>query len=434
MGIIRALAGAVGGSLADQWLEVIEPDNMSDNTVFCKGVAVRKNDRRNANRKGTEDVISNGSVIHVGENEFMLLVDGGKVVDYSAEPGYYKVDNTAAPSMFSGGFGDALKDTFDRLRFGGAAPYQQKVYFINLQEIKNIAFGTVNPINYFDNFYNSELFLRAHGYFSIRIVEPLKFYAEAIPRNADHVDISDIHQLYLSEFLNGLQTAINQMSVDNIRISHVTSQGVKLAKYLSDALDEDWKQLRGMEIVSVGIQSISYDEESKKLINMRNQGAMLSDAAVREGYVQGSIARGMKQPAPTQAALSTALWASAWGCSRPADSCLPLPRPIRPRWLLSSRLAKRKKRKPAPGSAAADRKIPGTSALPAERQSLLLPEAGNVSAARRTPESSAPTAEKPDPREASAPSAAGNRKAARRSSAPAAARNFSKKGTASWMY
>ena len=294
MGIIRALAGAVGGSLADQWLEVIEPDNMSDTTVFCKGVAVRKNDRRNANRKGTEDVISNGSVIHVGENEFMLLVDGGKVVDYSAEPGYYKVDNTAAPSMFSGGFGDALKDTFDRLRFGGATPYQQKVYFINLQEIKNIAFGTVNPINYFDNFYNSELFLRAHGYFSIRIVEPLKFYAEAIPRNADHVDISDIHKLYLSEFLNGLQTAINQMSVDNIRISHVTSQGVKLAKYLSNALDEDWKQLRGMEIVSVGIQSISYDEESKKLINMRNQGAMLSDAAVREGYVQGSIARGME--------------------------------------------------------------------------------------------------------------------------------------------
>ncbi len=294
MGIIKALAGAVGGSLADQWLEVIEADDMSDSTVFCTGVTVRKNDRRSSNRKGTEDVISNGSVIHVGQNQFMLLTDGGKVIDFTAEPGYYKVDNAAAPSMFSGGFGDALKDTFDRIRFGGAVPYQQKVYFINLQEIKNIAFGTVNPINYFDNFYNAELFLRAHGYFSVRIVDPLKFYSEAIPRNAVRVDITDIHKLYLSEFLNGLQTAINQMSVDNIRISHVTSQGVKVAKYLSDALDADWTQLRGMEIVSVGIQSISYDEESKKLINMRNQGAMLSDAAVREGYVQGSIARGME--------------------------------------------------------------------------------------------------------------------------------------------
>ena len=101
MGIIKALTGAVGGSLADQWLEVIEADNMSDSTVFCTGVTVRKNDRRSSNRKGTEDVVSNGSVVHVGQNQFMLLVDGGKVIDFTAEPGYYKVDNTAAPSMFS---------------------------------------------------------------------------------------------------------------------------------------------------------------------------------------------------------------------------------------------------------------------------------------------------------------------------------------------
>ena len=294
MGIIKAIAGAVGGALADQWLEVIEADNMSDTTLFCQGVTVRKNDRRSANRKGTEDVISNGSVVHVGQNQFMLLVDGGKVIDFTAEPGYFKVVNSAAPSMFSGSFGDALQDTFDRIRFGGATPYQQKVYFINLQEIKNIAFGTVNPINYFDNFYNAELFLRAHGYFSVRVADPLKFYAEAVPHNDQRMEIADLQKLYLAEFLNGLQTAINQMSVDNIRISHVTSQGVKVAKYMADALDEDWTKLRGMEIVSVGIQSISYDEESKKLINMRNQGAMLSDAAIREGYVQGAVARGVE--------------------------------------------------------------------------------------------------------------------------------------------
>ncbi len=45
---------------------------------------------------------------------------------------------------------------------------------------------------------------------------------------------------------------------------------------MADILDEEWKQNRGVEIASVGIASISYDEESTKLINMRNQGAMLS--------------------------------------------------------------------------------------------------------------------------------------------------------------
>ena len=293
MGIIRAVTGAVGGGLADQWLEVIEADNMSDTTVFCSGRAVRGNDRRGSNKKGSDGFVSNGSVVHVAQNQFMLLVDGGKVIDFTAEPGYYTVEDGSAPSLFYGELGEALRETFNRIKFGGVTPYQQKVYFINLQEIKNIPYGTVNPINYFDSFYNAELYLRAHGYFSIRIVEPLKFFAEAIPRNKEHVDIRDIYQLYLSEFMTGLQSAINQMSADNFRISHVASQGLKLSQYLANALDEQWTQLRGMQIESVGIQ-ISYDEESKKLINLRNQGAMLSDPGVREGYVQGAIARGLE--------------------------------------------------------------------------------------------------------------------------------------------
>ena len=292
MGIIRAVTGAVGGGLADQWLEVIEADNMSDTTVFCSGRAVRGNDRRGSNKKGSDGFVSNGSVVHVAQNQFMLLVDGGKVIDFTAEPGYYTVEDGSAPSLFYGELGEALRETFNRIKFGGVTPYQQKVYFINLQEI-NIPYGTVNPINYFDSFYNAELYLRAHGYFSIRIVEPLKFFAEAIPRNKEHVDIRDIYQLYLSEFMTGLQSAINQMSADNFRISHVASQGLKLSQYLANALDEQWTQLRGMQIESVGIQ-ISYDEESKKLINLRNQGAMLSDPGVREGYVQGAIARGLE--------------------------------------------------------------------------------------------------------------------------------------------
>jgi len=65
MGIIKATFNAIGGGFADQWLEVLEADEMSDTTVFTKGVKVRAKDRRNNNKKGTDDTISNGSVIHV---------------------------------------------------------------------------------------------------------------------------------------------------------------------------------------------------------------------------------------------------------------------------------------------------------------------------------------------------------------------------------
>ena len=301
MGLIKAIGSAIGGSLADSWLEVIEPNDMGDNTVFTSGVTVRKEDKRGSNRKGTEDTVSNGSIIHVYPNQFMMLVDGGKVVDYTAEEGYYKVDSSSLPSLFNGTFKEALKESFQRIKFGGVTPTSQKVFYINLQEIKGIKFGTPNPLNYFDDFYNSELFLRTHGTYSIKITDPLLFFMEAIPRNETKVEIQDINEQYLSEFLEALQSAMNQMSVDGIRISHVASKGRDLSQYMANILDEEWKKTRGMEIQAVGISSISYDDESKELINMRNKGAMLGDASVREGYVQGSIARGIEAAGSNEA-------------------------------------------------------------------------------------------------------------------------------------
>ena len=292
MGIIKAVASAVGGALADQWLEAIEPDDMGDRIVFARGVQVRRG--KGSNTKGLSDIVSNGSVIHVYPNQFMMLVDGGKVVDYTAEEGYYTIDHSAMPSMFNGQFGEALKESFNRIRFGGITPTAQKVYYVNLQEIKGIKFGTRNPVNYFDNFYNAELFLRAHGTYSIKVTDPLKFYGEVIPKNADRVDIDSINEQYLSEFLEAFQTSVNQMSADGTRISFVTSKSRELGRYMADTLDEEWNKLRGMEIQSVGIASITYDEESQNLINLRNKGAMMGDPGIREGYVQSTIAEGLK--------------------------------------------------------------------------------------------------------------------------------------------
>ena len=289
MGIIKAAADLVKGNLGDQWLEVYEAENMGDQTVFTRGVQIR----RGQNTKGTDNTVSNGSVVHVYDNQFMILVDGGKIVDYTAEPGYYTINNSALPSMLNGQFGDSLSEAFKRFKYGGQTPTKQKVYFINLQEIKGIKFGTRQPVNYYDSFYNAELFLRAHGIYSIKITNPLQFYAEAIPKNTDHVEIDEINEQYLSEFLEALQSAINQMSADGIRISFVSSKARELGKYMAGILDEEWNQMRGMEVQAVGI-SISYNEEAQKLINLRNEGAMLSDPTIREGYVQAAAARGLE--------------------------------------------------------------------------------------------------------------------------------------------
>lgn len=294
MGLIKAAAESVGSGLADQWLEVIEPMEMGGDTVFARGV---QKQGRKPSRKESRDVISNGSVIHVYENQFMMLVDGGRIVDYTAEPGYYNVEASSAPSLLSGSLGEAVRETFERFKFGGTTPLSQRVYYVNTQEIKGIKFGTRNPINYFDNFYGAELFLRAHGTYSIRVTDPIRFYAEVIPKDKDRVEIQEINEQYLAEFLEALQASINQMSADGERVSYVPSKSRELSRYMADALDEEWGKNRGMEIQAVGIASISYDEESKHLIEMRNRGAMMGDPMIREGYVQSTLADSMGKAA-----------------------------------------------------------------------------------------------------------------------------------------
>ncbi len=315
MGLIKAVTSAIGGTFAEQWQESIEADNMGQTTVCTGGIRVRYDDKRNQNIQGTADVISNGSIIHVNPMQFMILTDGGRIVDYTADEGYFRVDNSAQPSLFNGQFGDVLKDAWERFKFGGGTPQKQKVYFINLQEIKGIKFGTANAVNYFDNFYNAELFLRAFGNYSIEVTNPLLFFKQALPRNQERVDINDINEQYLSEFVGALQASMNQMSIDGVRISQVASRSVELSKYMADVLDESWKNDRGFQVKSVGIQSISYDDESKKIINIRNSGAMLQDATIREGYVQGSIARGVEAAGSNAAGAGTAMMGVGLGMS-----------------------------------------------------------------------------------------------------------------------
>lgn len=308
MGLIHAAVSSVSGSLSDQFQDVVEPIDMGAQTVFTQGVVKAK-----SRFKKETDIISNGSVIHVYDNQFMILTDGGKIVDYSAEPGYFVVDNSSMPSLFQGQFGDSLKEAFERFKFGGQTPQSQKVYYINTQEIKGIRFGTRTPVNYFDTFYNAELFLRTHGTYSVKITNPLLFYANSVPRNAVHIDVDDINEQYLNEFMEALQAAINKMSGDGIRISYVASKSTELSRYMADVLDENWKKLRGLEVISVGIASISYDEESQKLINMRNQGAMMADPTIREGYVQSAIASGLQAAGSNPAGAGAAFMGMGMG-------------------------------------------------------------------------------------------------------------------------
>ena len=298
MGLIKILTGAVGGAIKEQTLEAFQPAPMSDTTVFAPAVPPHSN---NNQYRSTEGIISNGSIIQVYDNQMMILVDGGRVVDYTAEPGYFKVENSSAPSMFNGQFKDSLKDVWTRIKFGGSTPQTQRAYYINLQEIKGLRFGSPNPVNYYDSFYNAELRLRIHGFYSIIIRNPLLFYENVVPKEYvtqnKRLDYSEIASQYTGEFMTAFSTAIGQMSAAGESIRFITSKGEQLSKYMQTALDETWLQHRGMEIFMVAPAAPVYDEKSQELIDKRNDIAMqasaVSDPAAQAAFLAASAGQSM---------------------------------------------------------------------------------------------------------------------------------------------
>ena len=109
MGLIKAAFGAAGGVLADQWKEYFYCDSMSDDVLMCK--AEKRSGKRSSNTKGSDNVITNGSVIVVNEGQAMMIVDQGAIVEFSAEAGAFTWDASTEGTIFYGGFGKGLKDS-----------------------------------------------------------------------------------------------------------------------------------------------------------------------------------------------------------------------------------------------------------------------------------------------------------------------------------
>ena len=300
MGIIKAAVNAIGGELADAYLEAYRPSAMHQRTAVAPGIFADAGQNRNTNTKRMNNVISNGSMIQVTSGQLMCLVDGGRVVDYTTVPGYYKVSNSSSPSLMNGEFGASLKDGWERIKFGGNTYHEQRVIYINLRPMEGIKFGTKTPVPYYDEHYKIDVMVRAFGTFSLQIVEPWKFFNTVIPPECitDGVgfEVDDfLDDTFMSEYLGALGEALSNISTLGQPLSRIPTQTTQLAKYMQDALDPVWRQERGLEIKTVGISSISYDDDTKKLLQERNRVAIYNDPSMRETFVQTSIARGLEK-------------------------------------------------------------------------------------------------------------------------------------------
>ena len=301
MGIIKAFSGALGGTFADQWKDIITAGTFDEHTVVAPGVLRNTNNGRGANTRGSEGVISNGSHIFVPENTIAFIFSQGRIEDMIMEPGGYEYQN-GEDSIFNGdGLGSLVGQVKDRFSYGGISSSQKQIAFINLREIRNIKFGTRGPQVYNDMYYGVDLEIFAYGSFSVRVNDPVRFLQNFVPPNVNYYSFDDdrARVQLLSEFIQSFAVALNSLST-TYRISQLPSQ----ANAISAAISNDqqnagtWPERFGLEIVSVAVENIEFSDESRELVRQYSSKKMdmkayddvsqrTSDIAAQQKIAQG---------------------------------------------------------------------------------------------------------------------------------------------------
>ncbi|MBR1813126.1 MAG: SPFH domain-containing protein [Lachnospiraceae bacterium] len=303
MGLISAALGAAGGVLADQWKEYFYCEALKPDVLAVKGK--KKVSGRSSNTSGSDNIISSGSVIAVADGQCMLIVEQGKVVEVCAEPGEFVYDASTEPSIFAGKLGEGILNVFKqigkRFTFGGEVANDQRVYYFNTKEITGNKYGTASPVPFRVVDKNANLdvdiSLRCFGEYSYRITNPLLFYTNICGNVTKDYTRDQLDSQMKSELLTALQPAFARISELGIRYSAIPGHTVELADALNEVLSAKWKDLRGIEIVSVGVNSVKASEEDEKMIKEMQKNAAFRDPTMAAAHMVGAQASAMQTAA-----------------------------------------------------------------------------------------------------------------------------------------
>ena len=307
MGLIRAAKDAIGSLMADQWREYFYCDALSNDILVARG---RKRVSGRGSNKGSDNVISNGSIVAVNEGQCMIIVEQGAIVEFCAQPGEFVYDSSTEPSLFYGDLGQNIKETFKtlgkRFTFGGSAGKDQRVYFFNIKEIMDNLYGTATPIpfRYIDDNIglDMDVSIRCNGSYSFRIADPLLFYQNVCGNVAESYSRSQIQGQMKAELLTAMQPALARISRLRVRVSDIPGHVTELVEAVNGELSEKWEKLRGIVVVSMTMNPPSMPEETAKKISELQTSAVLRNPNMAAATLAGAQAEAMKAAASNKSA------------------------------------------------------------------------------------------------------------------------------------
>jgi membrane protease subunit (stomatin/prohibitin family) len=311
MGLRQAVAGAVGGVLADQWKDFYTVPNGLPSTAALFAAAPRgTNAGRGSNTSASNHIISNGSKIVVPEGYGLLLLQDGAVTAFVAEPGGYiwESDDINSQSIFAGDglVSSLIRQSWERFKFGGQPGSQQAAFFVSLKELPDNRFGTQSEIYWDDGFLGTQVGAVTRGSYTLKIVDPILFVKNFVPARylqpGQVFDFTDLDNAAASQLFNevvgSLAPAFSLYTNDpgkGNRISKLQQDSLGFAQSLSSAVEQgyQWKSDRGLAIVKTAIVSIEYDTNTRELLKTVQRADALAGARGNSN-LQASVAQGIQ--------------------------------------------------------------------------------------------------------------------------------------------
>ncbi|WP_068830944.1 SPFH domain-containing protein [Xanthomonas translucens] len=311
MGLVQAVAGAVGGVLADQWKDFYTvPAGLTATAALFAAVPHGTNAGRGSNTGASSNIISNGSKIVVPEGYGLLLIQDGAITGFVAEPGGYewRSEDPNAQSIFAGDglVAPLIRQSWERFKFGGQPGSQQAAFFVSLKELPDNRFGTQSEIYWDDGFLGTQVGAVTRGAYTLKIVDPILFVKNFVPARYlqpgqvfDFTDLDNAaaNQLF-NEVVGSLAPAFSLYTNDpgkGNRITKLQQDSLGFATSLSAAVEQayQWRSDRGLAIVKTAIVSIEYDANTRELLKTVQRADALAGARGNSN-LQASVAQGIQ--------------------------------------------------------------------------------------------------------------------------------------------
>ena len=256
MGIIRAITGAAGSVLKEQWLEYFSCDALDSETLIRRGV--KRIGARSENTRTDDNIITNGSILSVADGQCVIVTAQGKVIDTCAEPGEHRFADPDHP----GGLGGFARDVVSRVGFGGGdvQPIRHRIYYVNTKECPGVRFDTPAPfaiaIRDADIGADLDLGVQIGGVFSYRVKDPVALYRSVVGNIEDAYQRTALNRMLSTAVLSVLPETLHALLNGGVRPHELAFRANALRDSVTAALAEPFLTHYGLEIVSLAFDTL----------------------------------------------------------------------------------------------------------------------------------------------------------------------------------